>query len=332
MLLVFYVCLYSAVRSEHPCGNSAILTFKLASACDSLNSAEVIDRRGGICSSLLSWLLSWQTAMQWHIPPKYDGRQKLPAGRRVLTMQQIVASCTQAAKHQSDQWISPHMVQFGNETKGQSIRERRSTPYHHCIFWAVSILIFKGVHWFFLPFWLYLTSQSYHNQINLFYAFAANFSFQGEENDKGRRRLVISNKLKCWNGLLILMQSRPIQSSQVFWGAAKQSSVLLLLMLMLLLLLLQCFATWPDCRPRYISLCSAVQTWDGLHQQLKENFSGRSPNLPLTGHVHHLTHPPTLVSPDLRHKYHPTHPPGQPYVVLDPKKSFSLQKVTIYPQ
>ena len=84
MLLVFYVCLYSAVRSEHPCGNSAILTFKLASACDSLNSAEVIDRRGGICSSLLSWLLSWQTAMQWHIPPKYDGRQKLPAGRRVL--------------------------------------------------------------------------------------------------------------------------------------------------------------------------------------------------------------------------------------------------------
>ena len=91
-----------------------------------------------------------------------------------------------------------------------------------------------------------LTSQSDHNQINLFYAFAANFSFQGEENDKGRRRLVISNKLKCWNGLLILMQSRPIQSSQVFWGAAKQSSVLLLLMLMLmllLLLLLQCFAT-----------------------------------------------------------------------------------------
>ena len=246
-----------------------------------------------------------------------------------------VADWTQAAKHQSDQWISPHMVQFGNETKGQSIRERRSTPYHHCIFWAVSILIFKGVHWFFLPFWLYLTSQSYHNQINLFYAFAANFSFQGEENDKGRRRLVISNKLKCWNGLLILMQSRPIQSSQVFWGAAKQSSVLLLLMLMLmllLLLLLQCFATWPDCRPRYISLCSAVQTWDGLHQLLKENFSGRSPNLPLTGHVHHLTHPPTLVSPDLRHKHHTTHPPGQPYVVLDPKKSFSLQKVTIYPQ
>ena len=104
MLLVFYVCLYSAVRSEHPCGNSAILTFKLASACDSLNSAEVIDRRGGICSSLLSWLLSWQTAMQWHIPPKYDGRQKLPAGRRVLTMQQIVASIRLCPGSQAPEW------------------------------------------------------------------------------------------------------------------------------------------------------------------------------------------------------------------------------------
>ena len=52
-------------------------------------------------------------------------------------------------------------------------------------------------------------------------------------------------------------------------------------------------ATQLQCR-----LVTCSLRLDSLEQLLKESFSGRSPNLPLTGHiVHHPTHPPALLKP-----------------------------------
>ena len=139
-------------------------------------------------------------------------------------------------------------------------------------------------------------------------------------------RSFFQNKLKCCNGWLILMQ-RPIESSLVF-GNVQNSKFSPASHCNVTGLALQNYFTvqisdtlWVHwCTFQGISAteqCSAEKVntklqftahWQhavqyslrlGLHHQLLESFSGRSPNLPLTGHVHHLGQ--ICVT-----KYHPT--------------------------
>ena len=135
-----------------------------------------------------------------------------------------------------------------------------------------------------------LFSSSKPNQHHL-------LQISGKKPERQQKTHYFQNKLKCWNGLLILLQRRAMQSSsRVFWNISKTASSVLQIAP------LQC--DWVLCAAEV--LCSAMFTGN-VQQRLAAVQSSNmqccavwdwvrcctsfSPNLPLTGHLHHPTLP-----------------------------------------